>query len=578
MIQLEGLNLLLTYRCTGRCAHCCYRAGPHRRETMAVAEVESYLSAAANQPLEWILLFGGEPFIVPDLLRSSVALASRLARVLVFTNGYWATDPDTARHRLADLQAAGLDHILFSVDAFHQAHAPLDRVATGIQAARELGYGTIEIDNRCLGDPEAENTYNRRTRELMARLAESHDLSDVRTYRGASQMVGRALDQLASFLPTQSTPPARCPLPDYLGGDLRAPTAVEIHPGGWVNLCAGLSLGNAQERSLDEILASYDPDAHPIIGPLAQEGPAGLLRLAKEYGHSLPGGYVDGCHLCYQARTLLCSRYPDHLAPAYAYTEGMSLPVLRLEEDIIYGPVHSRRLGRSLGLNLLPTDRKVCSFDCVYCHYGYTDLPTMIPEEAGFPTVAQVLDAVEEALPKHPEAESLTFSGNGEPTLHPRFQEIAAGVRRLRDQLRPNLKLTILSNGTTAHLPRIQETLALFDVPIIKLDAGDPATFAAINRPAEGVRLERIVEGLKAITNLVTQTVFLDGEVSNARGKSFEAWLATLSEVRPAQAQIYSTDRPVPEAGVRKVTREALQRVAGATERCTGIQVTPFWM
>jgi MoaA/NifB/PqqE/SkfB family radical SAM enzyme len=289
---------------------------------MTVSEIKGYLTAVADQPLEWVLLFGGEPFIHYDLLRESIALAAPLAPVLVFTNGYWATDPDTARQRLAELQAVGLDYILFSVDALHQEHTPLERVAIGIDAARELGYSTIEIDNRYVGASDADNSFNQYTQEIMVRLAEVCDLSDVNVTQGPSQMVGRAADELSSYLATQPTLPAECPLPDYLGGDLCAPTGVEIHPGGWVNLCAGLALGNVQQRPLDEILADYDPDAHPIIHVLAQEGPIGLLRLAQCHGYSPAGGYVDGCHLCYLVRCFLRSYYPDCLAPARVYIES----------------------------------------------------------------------------------------------------------------------------------------------------------------------------------------------------------------------------------------------------------------
>jgi wyosine [tRNA(Phe)-imidazoG37] synthetase (radical SAM superfamily) len=577
MIQLRGIGLLLTYKCTGQCAHCCYRAGPGRNETMTVAEVEGYLAAVADQPLEWALLFGGEPFLFPDLLRASVALAAPLARVLVFTNGCWATDPDTARGRLSDLQAAGLDYVLFSVDAFHQAHVPLERVAIGIEAARELGYGTIEVDNRCLQEPDVDNFFNRRTRDAMARLAELCDLTGVNVIQGPSRMVGRAADQLSPFLATLATPPAACPLPDYLGGDLRAPTGVEVHPGGWVNLCAGLALGNARECPLGEILAGYDADAHPIIRVLAQEGPLGLLRLAQRHGYSLAGGYVDGCHLCYQARRFLRRHYPDHLAPAYPYVEGVAMRVLQLETDIIYGPIDSRRLGRSLGINLLPTDHKLCSFDCVYCHYGRTAVKTLAPEEHHLPSVGQVLDAVEEALRTYPDLDYITFSGNGEPTLHPHFPTIAAAVRCLRDELRPDVKLAILSNSTTVHLPHVREALALFDAPIMKLDAGDPMTLTAINRPAPAVELGPIIEGLKEVPGLIVQSVLLDGKVTNVKGEPFEAWLSALSEIRPARVQIYSTDRPVPEAGVEKVAPSTLQRIAREVEGRTGLQVSPYW-
>ncbi|HEY75319.1 MAG TPA: radical SAM protein [Thermoflexia bacterium] len=320
-MRLRGLDLILTYKCTGRCVHCCYRAGPGSEETMSVAEVTAYLAAVADQPLEWILLFGGEPFTCYDLLRECVALAAPLARVLVFTNGSWATGPDTARQRLAELQAAGLDHILFSVDCFHQAHVPLERIAIGIEAARELGYRTIEVDNRYLGTPEMDNPFNHRTQAIMERLERLCDLEGINVVRGPVRMVGRAADALSPYLAARSTPPAKCPLPDYLGGDLRAPTGVEIHPGGWVNLCAGLALGNVRQRPLDKILADYEPEAHPIIRVLLQEGPPGLLGLAQQRGYSPAQGYVDGCHLCYEVRRFLRPFYPDHLAPAHPYLE-----------------------------------------------------------------------------------------------------------------------------------------------------------------------------------------------------------------------------------------------------------------
>ena len=318
-MNLKWLDIILTYECSGACAHCCYRAGPGANQTMTVAEVEDYLAEVAGQPLEGVLLFGGEPFLFYDLLRECIPLAAQLARVLVFTNGCWAADEDTARRLLGGLQEVGLNHILFSVDAFHQAHVPLERIAVGIAAARELGYAAIEVDNRCLGDPDEDNPFNRRTRADMARLAQMCDLSDVEVYEGPARMVGRAADTMASRRPAQARVPPECPLPDYLGGDLRAPNGVEIHPGGWANLCAGMALGNANDRPLSAILAEYDPDAHPIIGVLASDGPPGLLRMARERGYTPAAGYADGCHMCYEARRFLHPFYPDHLAPGRPY-------------------------------------------------------------------------------------------------------------------------------------------------------------------------------------------------------------------------------------------------------------------
>lgn len=253
------------------------------------------------------------------------------------------------------------------------------------------------------------------------------------------------------------------------------------------------------------------------------------------------------------------------------------MAMLPLKSGIIYGPVNSRRLGRSLGINLLPTNHKLCSFDCVYCHYGRTQVKTLCPEAGQLPSVEEVFQAVRERLLAHPDIDYLTFSGNGEATLHPQFPQIAAGVRRLRDELGPEAKLTILSNSSTVHLPHIREALASFEAPIMKLDAGDPKTFAGLNRPVREVKLEDIIEGLKNVPGLIIQSVMVGGRVSNVRGAAYRAWLAALAEIRPTRVQIYSTDRPVPDAGIERVPPSALRRLANEIEDQTGLQVDAYW-
>ncbi len=251
--------------------------------------------------------------------------------------------------------------------------------------------------------------------------------------------------------------------------------------------------------------------------------------------------------------------------------------VLELQKGIIYGPINSRRLGRSLGVNLLPTDRKLCSFDCVYCQYGPTRSRTLSPARESLPAVEEVLRAVEKALKAHPDIDYLTFSGNGEPTLHPDFPAIASAVRRLRDEIRPAAHLATFSNATTVHLPRIQEALTIFDVPIMKLDAGDPETLATVNRPAPGVKLARIIAGLRDVPNLVIQSVLVAGRVTNVKGPAFEAWVSALSEIGPTRVQIYSTDRPVAEAGVETVPPATLRRIAEEVSTRTGLHVDAYW-
>lgn len=251
--------------------------------------------------------------------------------------------------------------------------------------------------------------------------------------------------------------------------------------------------------------------------------------------------------------------------------------VLPLETGITYGPVTSRRLGVSLGINVLPLGQKVCSFDCVYCHYGRTTLKTMAADEQGFPGPTLVMAAVEKALRLYRQVDALTFSGNGEPTLHPYFADIAYGIRRLRDRLAPQAKVALFSNATTAAHPRIQAALAHIDLPIMKLDAGDPETFGRIDRPAPGVTLEAVIAGLKQVRGCILQSVLIDGEVSNIHGAPFEAWVHAIAEIQPARVQIYSTDYPVAEVGVQKVPPFVLKRIAEEVKERTGVQVDAYW-
>ncbi len=253
------------------------------------------------------------------------------------------------------------------------------------------------------------------------------------------------------------------------------------------------------------------------------------------------------------------------------------MPVLRLETEIIYGPLISRRLGRSLGVNLLPIGRKVCSFNCTYCHYGATDECSLAPCPEGFPTLEQVLEGVERALRRYRYVDTLTFSGNGEPTLHPQFTEIIAEVRRLRDHISPSIKLAIFSNATTASRPSVREALAAFDTPMMKLDAGDSATLAQVNHPCTGATIEGVTGALRGLPRLIVQSVLVGGPVSNASGAAHEAWVAALADLRPAQLQIASTDYPVPSTAVHRVPPAELRRIAEDVHARTGIAAEAYW-
>jgi wyosine [tRNA(Phe)-imidazoG37] synthetase (radical SAM superfamily) len=251
--------------------------------------------------------------------------------------------------------------------------------------------------------------------------------------------------------------------------------------------------------------------------------------------------------------------------------------VLPLETGITYGPIRSRRLGLSLGINLLPAGYKLCSFDCIYCHYGHTDVKSLSADARDLPWSSEVLREVRVALHKVPNVDTITFSGNGEPTLHPAFPKIAAAVSELRDELAPNAKLALFSNATTAHLEPIREALALFDLSMLKLDAGDPSTLTAINRPAPEVSWERIIEGLGQVPKLVIQSVLIDGKVTNVKGAAFEAWVDTLVKLKPSRVQVYSTDYPVPENSVERVLPYELERIAEDVKKRTGLPIETHW-
>lgn len=251
------------------------------------------------------------------------------------------------------------------------------------------------------------------------------------------------------------------------------------------------------------------------------------------------------------------------------------MSVLELQAGVTYGPINSRRLGRSLGINLLPTDRKVCTFDCVYCQYG--SARPFVEGARGFPTVEAVLEGVEEALSRQPAPpDYLTFSGNGEPTVHPRFPEIVREVCCLRDKVSPQTRVAILSNSSRVHRTEIRRAIQALDDPIMKLDAGDPMTMAQINRPAVGVRFDEIMEGLAALPRLIIQTMIITGPVQNVRGEAHERWLSAIAQLSPTKVQIYSTERPVAETGVQQVAREELERLASGAQERTGVPVTAY--
>jgi wyosine [tRNA(Phe)-imidazoG37] synthetase (radical SAM superfamily) len=251
--------------------------------------------------------------------------------------------------------------------------------------------------------------------------------------------------------------------------------------------------------------------------------------------------------------------------------------VLALQKTIVYGPVISRRLGYSLGVNILSPDCKICSFDCVYCQYGKTHIKTRNPDKLSVYTTSQILKEVEKSLLTVRKIDSITLSGNGEPTIHPEFHQIVIGIKTLRDRLRPDVKISLFSNATELVKEEVKSGLLLIDMPILKLDATNQRKFDEINKPVENLQLTEIVMGLKEIKHFVMQSIFITGKFSNISDQSVDEWIDLLLKIKPASVQVYSTDRASPEEGLEIVPPYKLKEIAELAGSKTGILVQAYW-
>ncbi len=251
-----------------------------------------------------------------------------------------------------------------------------------------------------------------------------------------------------------------------------------------------------------------------------------------------------------------------------------------LFHETIFGPIHSRRLGTSLGVNLLPTDGKICSFDCLYCEAGFN---AQGPGKNGIPSRETVKKALAKKLKAMAEAgdplDVITFSGNGEPTLHPHFKEIVMDVLMLRDRYFPNVKVSVLSNSTMLGNENVVKALKKVDMNILKLDSAISPTLRAINQPAStGVQPYGVVADLKQFDGkCIVQTMFLRGEhngnkIDNTTDAEIDALIEAYKEINPQEVMIYSIDRKTPEENLQKVSAEELQKI-GDKIKAAGIKV-----
>jgi wyosine [tRNA(Phe)-imidazoG37] synthetase (radical SAM superfamily) len=240
-----------------------------------------------------------------------------------------------------------------------------------------------------------------------------------------------------------------------------------------------------------------------------------------------------------------------------------------LWKNILYGPVFSRRLGYSLGINIMPMNRKICNFNCIYCECGLNEKET--PKEP-LPSLEEYEIVLRGTLinlkKKDQKIDHLTFSGNGEPTLHPDFDKIIDCTVKLRSEYYPNSKIAVLTNSITTNKEKIVNTLKKVDLPICKLDAGSEKIFQLINQPVPKITLDEITDRLCEFQgNLYIQTIFLKGKVNgeiidNFYPEEVERWITRLKKIKPRFVMLYSLDRTPPFSSIEKVDENVLASIA----------------
>ena len=293
---LSGLHLLLTYQCTFECDHCFLWGGPFQTGTMTLDTVDHILAEAEQLgTIEWIYFEGGEAFLYYAILQSGVLRAkARGFQVGIVTNAYWANSENDALEWLRPI-AGSIDDLSVSSDGYHGSSDDYRNPDIARAAARQLG---IPVDVISIAEPQAPGV--------------SGAGGTLPPGESAVLYRGRAAEVLASRVPTTPWQQfTKCPWED-----LRHPQRVHVDPFGHLHICQGISIGNLLERPLTEIVAGFRPDEHPVIGPLLDGGPAEIVR---RYKLAHEDAYADHCHLCYESRRALRSRFPDVLTPDQVY-------------------------------------------------------------------------------------------------------------------------------------------------------------------------------------------------------------------------------------------------------------------
>jgi organic radical activating enzyme len=297
--MLTGIHLLLTYTCNYECDHCFLYCGPHTEGTFTLEQLGAALDEAEKIGTVDIIYFeGGEPFLYYPLMVEGMRMAGdRGFQTGIVTNAYWATTEADAELWLRPLVELGVADLSLSDDDFHHGAAEDNPAKRASRAARRLG---IPTDSIAIDRPTVEAGLDREQERGRPVIG------------GGAMFRGRAVEKLVEGLPTRPWEElTRCPYED-----LAEPGRVHLDTFGHVHLCQGLSMGNMWETPLARLVHSYNPDSHPICGPLLEGGPA---LLAKQYTVQHEEEYVDECHFCYSLRLALLDRFPQYLAPRQVY-------------------------------------------------------------------------------------------------------------------------------------------------------------------------------------------------------------------------------------------------------------------
>jgi len=303
-MNLQRLELTLTTKCNSQCIHCQAEASPLRNDVMTVEDAYNYLDeATAVSNLESFMVFGGEPMLYPERAISIFTKAHKLEipRIDMITNGVWGKSRETAEKLAIKLKKAGLNNVDISVDAFHVQHIPLEYPRNAALALLKAGIEDVKWNVAVVESIDAENEYDKKTREMLQKLEPvGIEASIIKI-----MPMGRALQNLRGFF-SHTSLDGPCEGEPIIGNPLTNPDSICIEPSGSVNICWHLTIGNAKQKPLSQIISEYDWRHNPIIKTLVEEGPKGLLKLPKAHDCRLQiNNFINKCHLCVEIRKTL---------------------------------------------------------------------------------------------------------------------------------------------------------------------------------------------------------------------------------------------------------------------------------